>query len=226
MVTVVFPAAGQARRMAAGKNKVLLALEGNLILLHTLLKFSRSVMVDDLIVVVAKDEVAEVSELLGETDGLKPWKVVAGGSERQYSIANGLRVLDPRCEVVLVHDAARPLVSVAVIESVIKAARADGAAIAAVPEKNTIKVVDGDGAVLKTPPRQTLWSVQTPQGFTREILLRAYQQAEEDSFLGTDDSSLVERMGVTVKVVESDYRNIKITTPEDLKIAEIFLHTQ
>ncbi|MBQ1335429.1 MAG: 2-C-methyl-D-erythritol 4-phosphate cytidylyltransferase, partial [Selenomonadaceae bacterium] len=109
------------------------------------------------------------------------------------------------------------------IDRVVEGAREIGGAIAAVPEKNTVKIVAEDGIVRETPPRKTLWEVQTPQGFRKDILLEAYRKAEEDGFLGTDDSSLVERLGVPVKVVESDYRNIKVTTPEDLLIAEAFL---
>lgn len=223
MVSVVFPAAGAGRRMQAGRNKVFLKLAEKPILVHTLLKFSDCPSVDELIVVVAPGEEAYIEELLRGMRALKPYRVTAGGSERQYSIANGLRLVDPAAEIILVHDAARPLVSVETIERVIEEARRTGAAIAAVPEKYTVKVVDEHRVVKDTIPRETLWEVQTPQGFQRDILLRAYRQAEEDDFLGTDDASLVERVGVPVKVVESDYRNVKITTPEDLVLAESLL---
>ncbi len=223
MVTAVFPAAGQGRRMKAGKNKVFLELLGKPILVHTLERFSASQQVDFLVVIVAKDEIAQIEQLLSKVSGLKPYAVIAGGSERQYSIANGLAAMPEETEIVLVHDAARPLVSLSVIENVIAAARAEGSAIAAVPEKNTIKVVDEAGFVRETPNRAVLWAVQTPQGFQKEILLEAYQRAEKDGFLGTDDASLVERMGRPVQVVTSSYRNIKVTTPEDLLIAEAFL---
>ena len=210
MVTVIFPAAGAGRRMKAGMNKVFLELAGKPILVHTLMQFSRSPMVDDFVVVAAAEEVDFIQKLLCDIPGLKPFKVVAGSTERQYSIRNGLR--------------AAPVVSLATIEGVIRGAQEVGGAIAAVPEKNTIKTVGKDGLVCSTLPRETLWEVQTPQGFRRDILFRANEQAEADGFLGTDDSSLVERLGVPVKVVESDYRNIKITTPEDLIIAEALLH--
>lgn len=223
MVTAIFPAAGQGKRMGAGKNKVLLMLQGKLILVRTLLAFSKNKLVDDLIVVVAKEEVEEVSALLKQVHGLKPWQVIAGGAERQYSIANGLAALAAASHIVLVHDAARPLVSGKVIAAIIEEARKSGAAIAAVPEKNTIKIVDDAHAVIATPERKTLWSIQTPQGFRREVILNAYAQAATEGFLGTDDASLVERLGIKVKVVESDYQNIKITTPEDMLVAEAFL---
>ena len=223
MVTAVFPAAGQGRRMNVGINKVFLDLVGKPILVHTLQRFSRSKYINHLVVVVAAEDISFIRKLLKAVPGLKPYQVVAGGSERQYSIANGLAVVPKESEIVLVHDAARPLTSVETIDRVVEGAREIGGAIAAVPEKNTVKIVAEDGIVRETPPRKTLWEVQTPQGFRKDILLEAYRKAEEDGFLGTDDSSLVERLGVPVKVVESDYRNIKVTTPEDLLIAEALL---
>lgn len=223
MVSVIFPAAGAGRRMKADRNKVLLELSGVPILLRTLRRFSAVPAVAELIVVVAKDEIAFVEGMLEKAQGLKPWCVVQGGAERQYSIANGMAHLAANADVVLVHDAARPLVSLAAIEAVIFAAREKGAAIAAVRAKNTIKVVSEDGRVEATPSRASLWEVQTPQGFRREILERAYEKAAQDGFLGTDDASLVERIGEAVFVVESDYGNLKITTPEDLWMAEALL---
>ncbi len=226
VVTAVFPAAGQGRRMNVGSNKVFLNLVGKPILVHTLQRFSRSKNIDHLVVVVAAEDVSFVRNLLKAVPGLKPYQVVAGGSERQYSIANGLAVVPENSDVVLVHDAARPLIGVETIDRVVAGAREIGGAIAAVPEKNTVKVVGEDGIVKETPPRKKLWEVQTPQGFRKDILLEAYRKAAEDGFLGTDDSSLVERLGVPVKVVEGDYCNIKVTTPEDLLIAEAFLQKQ
>ena len=223
MVSVIFPAAGAGRRMKADRNKVLLELSGVPILLRTLRRFSAVPAVAELIVVVAKDEIAFVEGMLEKAQGLKPWCVVQGGAERQYSITNGMAHLAADADIVLVHDAARPLVSLAAIEAVIFAAREKGAAIAAVRAKNTIKVVGEDGRVEATPSRASLWEVQTPQGFRREILERAYEKAAQDGFLGTDDASLVERIGEAVFVVESDYGNLKITTPEDLWMAEALL---
>lgn len=223
MVTAVFPAAGSSKRMGGGVNKNLLELAGEQILLRTLKTFSKVERINFLIVAVAAHEVETVEKLLRGARGLKPWRVTVGGSERQYSIANGLRLLPDDAQIVLVHDAARPLVTVQTINEVIDAAEQFGGAIAAIPEKNTIKVIDAEGFVRYTPPRAELVSVLTPQGFRREILLQAYDRAAEENFLGTDDSSLVERLGVRVKVVAGGYQNIKITTPEDIRIAETFL---
>ncbi len=222
MVSVVFPAAGAGRRMKAGKNKVFLTLAGVPVLVHTLRRFSAVSDVDELVIATGKNETETVRAMLEGETGLKPWKLVEGGSERQYSVLNGLRAIDAKADIVLVHDAARPFVSRETIEAVIRAAKETGAAIAAVPEKNTIKVVE-DGIVVSTPPRSSLWAVQTPQGFRRELLERANAQAEADGFLGTDDASLVERIGAPVAVVSGDYHNIKVTTPEDMVIGEAFL---
>ena len=223
MVTVIFPAAGLSRRMKINTNKNFLELGGESVLVRTLKTFSKSARVKNLIVVVAESEIAEVEKILSVEKNLKPYKIVVGGSERQYSIANGLKFLPEDTEIILVHDAARPLVSQTVIENVIDAAEKFGGAIAAVPAKNTIKFVDAENFVKSTPPRSELVEVQTPQGFRKNILLRAYKKAEEENFLGTDDASLVERLGEKIKIVTSDYKNIKITTPEDLKIAEAIL---
>lgn len=221
MVTAIFPAAGASRRMGAGTNKIFLELGGESVLVRTLKTFSQSARINFLIVVT--NEVETVTEILNATPNLKPFAVTAGGSERQYSIANGLKLVPNDAEIVLVHDAARPLINLETIENVIDAAEKFGGAIAAVPEKNTIKIIDAEGFVKSTPPRAELVAVQTPQGFKKEILMRAYEQAATDNFLGTDDASLVERIGGKIKIVQSSYKNIKITTPEDIQIAETFL---
>ena len=225
MVTAIFPAAGASRRMNnfGGTNKNLLELRGEPILIRTLKTFSKVERVNFLIVIVAAHEVAAVEKLLNATPELKPWRVTVGGSERQYSIANGLKLLPDDAEIILVHDAARPLVTARTINAVIDAAETFGGAIAAVPAKDTIKVVDAQGFVKHTPPRAELVAVQTPQGFRRKILLTAYERAAQENFLGTDDASLVERIGGRVKVVAGGYDNIKVTTPEDIAVAETLL---
>ena len=225
MVSVILPAAGRGKRMKAGINKVFLELLGEPILCHTLRAFAALPEVQELIVVTGREEVGPLRRLLADTTGIGPVeaiKVVEGGSERQYSVWNGLKASSAESDVVLVHDAARPLVSRTTIEAVIAAARQYGAAIAAVPEKNTVKVVE-DGIVTATPDRAKLWAVQTPQGFSRSRLAAANEKAEADGFLGTDDASLVERYGAKVHVVMDSYENIKVTTPEDLVVAEALL---
>ncbi|MBF1681627.1 MAG: 2-C-methyl-D-erythritol 4-phosphate cytidylyltransferase [Selenomonas artemidis] len=223
MVSVVFPAAGQAHRMQVGLNKVFLTLAGKPMLLRTLLTFSKVPDVGELIVAVGADEVEPVTSLLGRVKGLAPWRVVEGGTERQYSIRNGLALVSEEADIVLVHDAARPLIRRDTIEELIRVVRAEGAAIIAVPEKNTIKIAAEDGTVAATPPRSSLWQVQTPQGFRKDILMEANRKADEEGFLGTDDASLVERLGVPVRIVRGEYSNIKVTTPEDMVVAEAIL---
>ena len=223
MVSVVFPAAGQANRMQAGLNKVFLTLAGKPMLLRTLLTFSKVSEVGELIIAVGADEVEPVTYLISRVNGLAPWQVVEGGSERQYSIRNGLELVSEEADIVLVHDAARPLIRRETIEELIRVVRAEGAAIVAVPEKNTIKIASEDALVVSTPPRSTLWQVQTPQGFRKDLLIEANRRADEDNFLGTDDASLVERIGAKVHIVKGEYSNIKVTTPEDMIIAEAIL---
>lgn len=223
MVTAIFPAAGSSTRMGGSVNKNLLKLAGEPILIRTLKTFSQVERINFLIVAVAEHEVETVEKLLSAEKNLKSWRVTVGGSERQYSIANALKLLPDDAEIILVHDAARPLISVQTINEVIDAVEKFGGAIAAVPAKDTIKIVDAKGFVKYTPPRREMAVVQTPQGFKREILLRAYDKAAEENFLGTDDSSLVERLGVRIKVVTSSYENIKVTTPEDIHVAETIL---
>lgn len=193
------------------------------ILLHSVLRFSESTMVDNLIIVAAAEEVLYVKNMLAELPNIKPWHVVSGGSERQYSIANALNIMADTTDIILVHDGARPLVSKECIENVIKTAIKDKAAVVAVPVKDTIKTVDDRGIVTGTLDRNILWSIQTPQGFDGHILRQAYQQASQDNYLGTDDASLVERLGVSVKIVVGSYENLKVTTPEDLIVAEALL---
>lgn len=225
MVTAIFPAAGQGKRMGAGMNKVFMELDGTSVLVRTLLRFSACGAVDNLVVVVAEEELALAADMLEGVSGLKPWRLAAGGSERQYSVWNGIQAIEGAGDgdIILVHDAARPFVPAATILAIISAAREKGAAIAAVPVKNTIKLCNQDGEVTDTPDRRLLWEVQTPQGFRRSILVRANQQAAADGFLGTDDAGLVERLGEKVYIVQSDYRNIKLTTPEDMVVARAFL---
>lgn len=221
MTVALFPAAGRGRRVGANKNKILLNLAGEPVLLHTLRKFAKSKMADYFIIIVAEHEIEEVSELL-KNENLPPYKIIAGGSERQYSVENGLKALPMNTDIVLVHDAARPFVSVGTIEKVVDTAKKYGAAIAAVPEKNTVKVVK-NGIVAATPERENLWAATTPQGFKSEILINAYEKAREDNFLGTDDASLAERIDVPVHIAEDTYDNFKITSKSDLKIAEFIM---
>lgn len=223
MITVIVAAAGRGSRMKRAENKVFLTLEGDAILSYSIRRFAHRDDVGELIVVSAAHEVEQMRRLVDSCGVTIPVKIVVGGSERQYSIENALQEVNEASEIILVHDGARPLVTDVVIENVIRSTREHGAAIAAVAVKDTIKQVDANGIVVDTPPRKTLYAVQTPQGFEAGLLKQAYGQAREDGFLGTDDASLVERLGRTVAIAEGDYQNIKITTPEDLMIGEALL---
>lgn len=217
----IVAAAGRGARMGAPVNKVLLPLRGESVLLRTLRQLSRCGDIDSLLVVAGTDDMDLVRTLLAEASAsLKPWRLVAGGKERQDSIRNALAALGDDCGLVLVHDAARPLIDPGTVHRLVAATREHGAAIVAVPVKDTIKRVAADGIIADTLERATLWQAQTPQGFRRDLLAEAYARAGRCGITATDDAALVEQLGVAVRVVRGDYRNLKLTTPEDLLLAE------
>jgi len=223
MITAIIAAAGSGKRMSSEINKIFLPLHNIPIVARSAAALAACSEIDELIIVAAANELDAVAEVLTKHQPGKPWRIVAGASERQYSITNALQAVKEDTELILVHDAARPLIDPAVVKQVIYAARQYKAAVVAVPVKDTIKISDSEQFVVQTPPRQTLWSIQTPQGFDAALLRKAYEQAAEDGFLGTDDASLVERLDDKVKIVPGGYNNIKITSPEDLLIAEALL---
>ncbi len=202
-----------------GRKKNYLKLLDRPVLAHTVGVFEECPLIDSIILVVPLPDIEFCREEIVKKYGFrKVLEVVAGGAERQDSVRNGLKRASD-AGIILVHDGARPLVTFRIVEDTIKAAHETGGAIAAVPVKDTIKEVAG-GAVARTVPREALVSAQTPQAFRAGILLKAFKKAAEDGFLGTDESSIVERTGERVAVVEGSYENIKITTVEDLGIAE------
>ncbi|MDF2568867.1 MAG: ispDF [Sporomusa sp.] len=223
MVCLIIAAAGQGKRMGAGINKVLIPLLGKPVLVHTVLAACAVQDVSSLIVTAAAEEIETMNLLLSELDIPMAWQVVAGGSERQYSIANALKAVPNDADIIVVHDGARPLIDASLFNQAVMAARQFQAAIVAVPVKDTIKSADTAGWVLGTPDRRNLWAVQTPQAFSASLLKEAYERAAKDGYLGTDDATLIERMGVKVKVVQGNYQNIKVTTPEDLRFAGMLL---
>lgn len=219
----IVPAAGLGRRMGGRQKKTYLALAGLPVLAHTLGALEACAAITSIIVVTAPgDEEFCLREVIEPAGIHKVTAVLPGGKTRQDSVAIGLASVPDTASVVIVHDGARPLVTVDIIERTIAAAEAKGAAIAAVRVKDSIKEVS-KGVVTKTLARDTLRAVQTPQAFDRELLGRAHKRALQDGFIGTDEASLVERLGVEVTVVEGSYENIKITTPEDLLVAESIL---
>lgn len=222
--TLIVPAAGRGQRMGQEMNKQYLQLLHKPVLAHTLAACFVGNCFQTVIVVVTPGE----EEIL-HRDVLLPWlpgrniMVIAGGKERQDSVYNAIKAVPDDTDIVCIHDGARPLVQPALIQRCLDTAMTHGAAIAAVPVKDTIKVVNGEGLVTDTPPRQTLWSVQTPQAFRRDWLEDAYKCAEQDYYYATDDAALLERYGYTVRVVLGHYENIKVTTPEDLVLAAALL---
>lgn len=213
-------AAGRGKRMGAAENKVYLPLAGRPVLLHTLEAFERCGCVEAVVVVAAAAEVTRAERLIREAGLGKVASVVVGGTERQDSVEAGLTALTT--EGALVHDAARPLVTPAQIEAVCRAAEAYGASALAVPVKDTIKVAE-NGMIVSTPERSRLLAVQTPQAFGRLDLLEAHRLAREAGAAATDDAMLFERLGRKVAAVPGHDSNLKITTPEDLLVAELIL---
>lgn len=201
--------------------KNLLLLDGKPVLVHTLEALEASSLVKEIVLVVAEDDIKSCKVDIVEAFGLKKVSaVVAGGAERQDSVTNGLAAVSDGVDIIAVHDGARAFVTRKVIEETIIAAYENGAAICAVPLKDTIKELSESGKMVRrTVPRESLCAVQTPQAFRPDIIRRAYEEAAEDGFFGTDSSSLVERLGIEVAVTSGDYENIKITTPEDLDLA-------
>lgn len=217
-VGVVIPAAGQGKRMGTKESKQFLLFENQPILIHTIRVFETHPSIDEIIVVMKEDEIARTRSLIQEEGFSKVTQVIAGGAERQESVFRGIQSI--KTDLVLVHDAVRPFVSHQAIDRLLESVQMHGAAILAVPMKDTVKQVDDAGIVEMTPDRSRLWSVQTPQAFRREWLLEAHQLGAEREQLATDDSMLVEELGIDVRVVEGEYTNIKITTPDDLILAE------
>lgn len=219
---VVIPAAGQGKRMNAGKNKQFINLRSIPVIIHTLRVFEKDQRCSGIILVINKDEQFVFESLIKQYSINKDIKIVYGGSERQYSVYNGIMAVSDT-EIVLVHDGARPFVKIAVIHKLVDAAIKTGAAIVAVPVKDTIKRTSSSLIVSETVERSGLWAVQTPQAFRISILLEAHEKAKKEDYLGTDEASLVERLPKDVSVVEGDYTNIKLTTPDDLLFAEAIL---
>lgn len=215
----VIVAAGSASRMG-GIDKVMADLGGEPMIVRTVRAFQNCDAIASIVIVTREDLIRPISDLC--RDMKKVAAVVAGGKSRQESVHLGLNALPKGTKLAAVHDGARPLVSWQVIDRVVRAANTYGAAAPAIPVKDTIKVVQGR-LVKETPDRSSLMAVQTPQVFDFDLLRGALRKAEEDGAQVTDDCSAVERTGMRIKIVEGDERNLKVTTPMDLKIAELLL---
>lgn len=217
----IITAAGIGKRMGTDQPKQYLELGGRPILCHTLDKFQKAGLVDGIVLVTDRGSISLVKDkILREFPCPKVKWVVAGGERRQDSVNAGLKAVPLGTEVVCVHDGVRPFISVELINKSIEEAMNHGACIVAIPVKDTIKRVDGEGIIVETVERAGLWRAQTPQTFRFDVIESAMNQAITEGFYGTDEASLVERYGHDVYVLAGDEKNIKITTPDDLLIAE------
>jgi 2-C-methyl-D-erythritol 4-phosphate cytidylyltransferase len=221
-VLAIIPAAGTGVRMGGGTPKQFLSLEGIPIFVHTLRKFVASDAIDEIFLALRAEDMERAQTDVEREHFPKLVRLVCGGVTRQETVARALAEAAPTTEVVVVHDAVRPFIELEMIQRVAEAARKDGAAILGIPSVDTVKQVERH-TILGTIPRERIVLAQTPQAFRYEIIQEAFARAAADGFNGTDESSLVERLGYTVTVLMGSDRNIKITKPSDLPLARLYI---
>lgn len=220
-VSVIIAAAGMSNRMGSKINKQFIWIEGKPILAHTIEKFEKCRYIDEIIIVSKEEEIEYCrKEIVKKYKFKKVSNIIRGGKERQDSVYNGILALNEKTDIVLTHDGARPFIEIENIEDGIKGVLEFGACVIGVPVTDTIKVVGEDNTVKNKPDRSTIWAAQTPQCFLKDILIEGYEKSIKDRYFATDDSSIVENAGNKVKMIMGNYKNIKITTPEDIIIAE------
>ncbi|MHB9095403.1 MAG: 2-C-methyl-D-erythritol 4-phosphate cytidylyltransferase [Eubacteriales bacterium] len=223
-IKAIIPAAGQGRRMKSYLNKQFMLLQGMPIIVHTLRVFQAADIISDIVLVCgAGEEEYYRKEILLNYEITKPTVVVPGGKERQDSVYRGISTISDDGGYVMIHDGARPLATVDLINRIAEEVVLSGAVVAGVPVKDTIKRTDAGGFIIDTLQRERLWHIQTPQAFKLDLIKLAHEQAKGADYYGTDDATLVERMGVGVRIIPGSYENIKITTPEDIIVAETIL---
>jgi len=223
-VTALIPAAGMGRRMGKAVAKQFLPLGDMPMLAHTLLTFQRASEIDEIIPILSREDMEIcLKDIIEQYHITKVKTLVVGGKERQDSVKNGLQKLEKDAAVVLIHDGVRPFVTHDMIKDTVDHARKGECVAVGVPLKDTVKEVNDKGVVVHTLERSRLWAIQTPQAFPVKILRRAYEDSYKQNLYGTDDATLVERTGGKVRVIMGSYDNIKITTPEDLLLAEEIL---
>ena len=230
MTSAIIVAAGKGTRMrsAAAVSKQYIEIMGKPVILRTIEKFAESEAVDEIVVVLSKDDEAYFREnIFSKIKSKKTVKIAYGGKERFESSLNGIKATSQDSETILIHDGVRPFVKISEIERVSIRAKETGAAVLAVKAKDTVKLVSG-GIIESTPDRERVYLIQTPQGFSRKLLIAAYEDLlnSKDGFMPTDDASVVERFGARVSIVEGSYENIKITTVSDIAFAEAILKTE
>lgn len=220
-VLAVIPAAGMGLRMGGTTPKQFLSLEGVPIFVHTLRKFATSDAIDDIFLALRAEEMERAQKDIDREHFTKPVRLVAGGPTRQETVARALSQAPPTTEVVVVHDAVRPFVELDMIQRIVASARQEGAAIFGIPSVDTVKQVERQ-LILGTIPRERIVLAQTPQAFRYDMIREAFARAAADDFNGSDESSLVERLGVNVRILMGSDRNIKITKPSDLPLARLY----
>ena len=221
-VSAIIPAAGVGIRMGGDTPKQFLSLEGVPIFIHTLRKFASSDAIDEIVIALRDEEMERASRDIDREHFAIPVRVATGGASRQETVARALATLSSQTEIVVVHDAVRPFIELETIQRVVEMARTEGAAILGIPSVDTVKQVERQ-TIMGTIPRERIVLAQTPQAFRYAILKEAFARAAADGFNGTDESSLVERMGQTVVVLMGSDRNIKITKPSDLPLARLYV---
>ena len=220
----IVPAAGKGVRMNHSLSKQYLPLGGEPIIARTLLALQSFALIDEIVVAVRKEEKDYChKEIIEKFNITKVHKLIEGGERRQNSVHNALEAVGEGCNLVVIHDSVRPFITEHILMEAVAQANVHKASVVAVPVTDTVKEAKYHGFIEKTLSRENLWAVQTPQVFKYGLILEAHEQAKKDNFIGTDDASLVERMGHPVKVVEGAPDNIKITRPEDLIMAEAIL---
>ncbi|EJO5349201.1 2-C-methyl-D-erythritol 4-phosphate cytidylyltransferase [Clostridium botulinum] len=221
--SVIVVAAGKGKRMNSSINKQFLNIKNRPILYYTLNKFSTHKDIDEIVLVTLEDKIQVCKDIIDKYNIKKVSKIVPGGKERQDSVYNGLKAVSKDCDIVLIHDAARPFVNNDIIENGIKYVKQYGAAACGVMPKDTIKIKDKKGFSIDTPRRNDLFIVQTPQCFKYNIILDCHQKLKSHNKKVTDDTMVLENYGKQVYLYEGNYSNIKITTPEDLILGEQIL---
>jgi 2-C-methyl-D-erythritol 4-phosphate cytidylyltransferase len=220
----IIPAGGSGKRMKEKLSKQYLLLDGIPILVHTLRIFQNSTKIDEIFLIVPENDIEFARRHIVEKYGIsKVSRVLKGGRERQDSVRQGVNVLETNHDIVIIHDGVRPFITEEMLHAVFSQAARGRAVTIGVPVKDTVKSSDGHGWVRETLDRDSLWLIQTPQAFTRDVIQKAYDDAYNVKYYGTDDASLVERIGVHVKVIHGSYDNIKITTKDDIVMAEFLV---
>jgi 2-C-methyl-D-erythritol 4-phosphate cytidylyltransferase len=221
LISAVIVAAGKGSRMNMDTNKQYIDICGKPVIARTLQVFEDCRRINEIVLVVNQQDLEFCrTNIIDKYRFRKVKIIVPGGQKRQDSVCNGLLKVDKSCSIVLIHDGARPFITEGCINLSIEAAFQFGASCVAVPSKDTIKKADSNGFAIETPDRSSLWLIQTPQAFKYGLILEAHKRAVDDGFEGTDDAVLVERLGAPLKLVMGSYDNIKITTQEDIVLAE------